>query len=151
MWSVVSGQWSVAAALAAVLVLAANAQADPKKELDQLQGVWKVTEAVRDGKPDEDIKGDTLTIAGESFTIKVSKGGDMKGNLKLDFAKKPKAVDLVNTDGAAKGSTFLGIYEVAGETMKLCLAPPAATERPKEFVSKPGANHMMITLKREKK
>ena len=50
-------------------------------------------------------------------------------------------------DGATH--TLLGIYEVDGDGMKTCLAPPGA-DRPTEFASKEGTGHMYYVWKRAK-
>ena len=55
----------------------------------------------------------------------------------------------MRTEGPGKGKTMLGIYELTGDTYKVCFALPGG-ERPKEFASKPGSKTMLIVMKREK-
>ena len=60
-------------------------------------------------------------------------------------------MDITITEGDAKGQLQLAIYELDGDTMKICANTPGDKERPKEFTSKPGSGHINIVLKREKK
>ena len=53
----------------------------------------------------------------------------------MAITTKPKMVDLTFTAGPEKGKTSLGIYEVDGDTWKICLGL-AGKGRPKEFTTK---------------
>jgi uncharacterized protein (TIGR03067 family) len=56
-------------------------------------------------------------------------GGERaEGTYKIDADKKPKEIDLVFS-----GHTFLGIYELKGDTLKLAIR---LNERPTDFSSK---------------
>src|ERR1019366_6726666 len=61
--------------------------------------------------------------------------------------KSPKTVDLNFTAGPEKGYRNLGIYELAGDTWKLCLATRGPI-RPKNFSTKPGDGVALETLVR---
>jgi uncharacterized protein (TIGR03067 family) len=136
------------ALLVAAIGLVSPAQ-DAKKDTDQLQGTWVVQALDRGGQTMADSKGDTLTIQGDKFTIKM-KNGEVKGTLKLDAAKTPRQIEFMITEGPQQG-TALGIYALQGDELKLCLAEPGAKERPKALASKEGETHLFVTLKREKK
>jgi hypothetical protein len=43
-----------------------------------------------------------------------------------------------------------GIYELGKGTLKWCTSSPGSTDRPEEFSTKEGVNHMLVTLKKEK-
>ena len=72
-----------------------------------------------------------------------------KGTSTFDPTKKPKTIDFTITEGAGKGDQFLGIYELDENTRKLCFAP-SGKERPTEFSSTPGYEHVLVTFVREK-
>jgi uncharacterized protein (TIGR03067 family) len=137
----------------AVLVVAFLVAADdPKKEIEKLQGTWKLVSLEVDGK--KATKGDIkkeqkMVVEGDKFSSTVDDKHSFKGTFKLDASKKPKAVDAVVTEGEYKGKTLLGIYEVEGDTMRACYAPPGK-ERPTEFVSKEGSGTYLYAYKREK-
>ena len=87
------------------------------------------------------IKDDKFTMMQENVTY--------AGTFKVDPSKKPHTIDITFTDGPEKGTTSLGIFEVDGDTYKLCLSQKGPT-RPTEFVAKPGTGFVLEVLKREK-
>jgi uncharacterized protein (TIGR03067 family) len=77
------------------------------------------------------LKALSLDIADGAYTVKVGDVVD-KGTLKIDPAAKPKAMDIIGTDGPNKGKTFLAIYELKGDTLRICY-DLAGKARPTEF------------------
>ena len=73
----------------------------------------------------------------------------MKAKITIDPTKKPKTIDYQVIDGPTKGKKHLGIYELAGDTLKSCFGAPGA-ERPTDFTSKPGDKHTATVWKRAK-
>ena len=132
-------------------VLAADGNKDDtKKEIDRFQGTWKFESLEIEGKkaPEEAFKGSRLVIKGDQFTY-TEGNGTYKGNFKVDVTQKPKTIDITFTDGPEKGKTIVGIYELEGDTYKVCLSVNDK-DRPKEFASKAGSGHVLEVLKREK-
>jgi uncharacterized protein (TIGR03067 family) len=70
--------------------------------------------------------------------------------IKLDSAKKPKSIDLTLTQGVGKGKVGLGIYELDGDTLKLCFPQDENAARPTEFKSTDGSRHGLLTMRRQK-
>jgi uncharacterized protein (TIGR03067 family) len=130
--------------------VAADEGKDPaRKELDRLQGEWKLVSATRDGKdmPEERVRGYRNTVKGDRFTVSHD-GKDVEtGKMQLNPAKKIKEVNLVLAEGKQMA---LGIYELSGDTYKLCYAPPGK-ERPTEFSGKAGTGWTLSVWQREKK
>jgi uncharacterized protein (TIGR03067 family) len=89
------------------------------------------------------IKGDKYTV----FRFDKARG---KGTLKLDATKNPKTIDALPDGPAGKMGPILGIYEIDGDTLKLCFAAPGM-ERPKDFTCKAGSGHTLTVWMREKK
>ncbi len=58
-------------------------------------------------------------------------------------------MDVNVTDGDAKGKKQLAIYEISGDTLKMCFAPHESKDRPSKFDSKE-AGHQYLELKRKK-
>ena len=56
--------------------------------------------------------------------------------------------DLVAAKGPDAGKAWLGIYEVSGNTLRLCLAEPGAKARPKSFDAGPGSGRLLVVGKR---
>jgi len=137
-------------------VAAGDAKEDAvKKDLAALKGTWTAVSAERDGKKltDEQLKGVTLVYDGAGrASVKKADQLLFDGTIKIDPAKKPKTLDATQTsEGENKGKTFLGIYEIEGDTLRICSAEPAGKDRPAEFSSKPGSGFFLRVYKREKK
>lgn len=135
-------------ALVAGFLIAAD---DPKDELKKLEGSYTMVSGEKDGKslPEKTIKTAKLVIKGDQHDFRI---GDetFKGTLKVDPSKKPKTIDATDTEGPFKGKTLHGIYELDGDTFKVCFAKPGE-DRPKEFSTKSGTGHILQVWKKEKK
>ena len=129
--------------------LAAPEIDDAKKDLEKMKGTWKAVAGEAGGNPlpDEFLKSIQFTITGDKYSLKQG-DEEEEGTLKLDAAKKPKTVDVSITKGRDKDKKQHGLYQVEGNTLKFCFAPPEK-ERPKEFAAKAGSENLVITLKRE--
>lgn len=137
---------------AACGLIAADDKKDDKKAKDDtaILGAWKIdkfdTGGGPGGPPQEALdkmrlvfkKDGKVTMAGGPS------GEDMEGEFKMDPAAKPKSIDL-----SMMGKTANGIYELDGDTLKLCIAEPPGSARPTEM--KPdGKGIAVVTLKRVK-
>jgi uncharacterized protein (TIGR03067 family) len=140
-------------ALIAGLLIAADAKEDEaKKDMEKMQGTWLLVSGERDGKKftDEEIKQAKLIVKGDTWRIPKSEVGTaQEGTFTLDPTKTPKWTDSMNGTGPDKGKTWKGIYELEGDTQKVCLAPPGK-DRPKEFATKAGSGYILQVWKREK-
>jgi RNA polymerase sigma factor (sigma-70 family) len=123
-------------------------EAKMKAEIEKLQGTWNVATLEVDGEkfPENVFKGSKIIVKGNAFTT-VSMGADYKGTFTIDISKTPKTIDLTFTDGPEKGNTSLAIYELDGDTWKMCLTI-GKVDRPKEFKTKAGSGLGLETLKR---
>ena len=124
---------------------------DAKKELEKWQGTWTLVGAEEKGQrtSDEDLKKVpvTLTSKDDKFTIKF---GDqmMEGTFKIYPDKKPKAYDAKGTDPEGKTHESIGIYEIDGDTLKVCFVQ-ADKERPKEFKTEAASDAAIHTYKKK--
>ena len=114
-----------------------------KDYLDVLQGAWTVVSVEVDGlkMPAGTAR---LVLKGDRFTT-IGMGADYDGTIAIDAKKKPKTLDMKFLSGPEKGNKNLGIFEVKGDTWRLCL-DMTGKARPKEFASKKGV--ALETLKR---
>jgi uncharacterized protein (TIGR03067 family) len=135
--------------VAVVLVGASLGTADDaEKDLKKLVGTWEEVSHTADGKAKsaDEVKGTTVVIDAAGKWEAFKDGTSLlKGTVKLDPGKKPKAADwaIDGSDMVAKG-----IYDVDGDTWKHCFA---LADRPTEFGSKEGSGVYYIVLKRVKK
>ena len=141
------------AAVTAMLFVAADTKDnDAKKELEKLQGTWYMAALEVEGQQvaEEKLQSAKLTIKGDKYTVTV-KDTNHETVITLDPTKKPKTIDMVFTDGPNKDKIHRGIYELDGDTFKLCRAREPDDERPTEFASQPKSGIFVVTWKRQTK
>ena len=145
-------------AFAVVLFLSLSLAADKddaKKDQDAIQGAWKIVSSETGGtNRTEEAKDHLIAFEGDTFALKKGDEVGLKGKFKLDPTKKPRAIDMTITEGGRegeKGKVLHGIYELGKGTLKWCTSEPGGTDRPKEFSTREGVNHMLVTLKKEKR
>ncbi len=138
------------AAVAILLLSGVHGQEKPASDLDRLQGTWVPSSAVFDGTeaPAELLKDRLWVIAGTQLSELNKDRRESRATLTLDAAKKPAALDVAYTDGAAKGQLGRAIYKIDGEVLTVCMALPG--ERPTEFASKRGGGLALLVFKRAK-
>jgi uncharacterized protein (TIGR03067 family) len=138
--------------LTAVLIVAVPASAEDKpKDEEAIQGTWTVVSKEMGGKktPDADLKALKVTIKDGTLTVDDGKKKD-KLAYKLDPSKTPKAIDLTGDKGDGKMTTP-AIYELDGDTLKICWSEKVPEDRPTELTGKADSGQTMMVLKREKK
>jgi len=135
------------AAVAALAVAAAPADADRAA----LRGTWVIEAATLEGRDHaDDFRGMKLVLDGDRYTIDFGKNTD-KGTFTLDPTKTPKRIDVRSAEGPFKGKTLPGIYELKGDTLRLCLeADGKADKRPTAFEAPGTTRNMLLTYRREK-
>ena len=111
-----------------------------------LEGTWVILEAELGGQklPDENIKGAKLILDEGKYRFQ-----NDQGEYKLYPGEKIKAMDIMGREGPNKGKTFLAIYELEGDTLKICY-DLAGKIRPKEFKTEAGTRQFLVTYKRDK-
>jgi uncharacterized protein (TIGR03067 family) len=123
----------------------ADDKADVEKELKKFQGTWTFESVEAGGKklPADQFKGITVTFEGDKYAVK--KGDEVveAATQKLDPSRSPKTLDAKVTDGPNKGAVILGIYEISGDTLKVCF-DPEGKKRPTEFKGESGAQTLVV-------
>jgi uncharacterized protein (TIGR03067 family) len=114
-------------------------------DLERLQGNWNITALEIEGRQMPST-GSRIVIHGDRFTT-AAMGAEYSGTIGIDTSKKPKQFDLTFTEGPEKGSRSLGIYELNGDTWRICLGLTGKT-RPRKFATAPGSGHALETLTR---
>jgi uncharacterized protein (TIGR03067 family) len=72
-----------------------------------------------------------------------------RGTFTIGLGVTPKRIDMTFTGGPEAGKTVLGVYELDGDTYKVCVGL-SGRGRPEGFASEPGSGHALEVLKREK-
>jgi uncharacterized protein (TIGR03067 family) len=115
-------------------------------DLECLQGTWNVVSLEMDGQ--KVSGGDArIVVRGSRFTS-ISMGATYEGTVTVHAASAPRGLDLRFEEGPEKGNTNFGIYELDGDTWKICLAT-RGSERPKEFAAPRGTGIALETLQRQ--
>ena len=138
-----------------------RADAAGKKELAKLEGTWTIVKM--------EINGNSLLEKDKPESKIVIKDGKVTSDAKeapkdgaelskvLDPSKKPKQITVPNFEGGdpKKGVTLIGIYELDGDELRVCVQAVETAnlkerekERPTAFDSKQG---VLLVFKREKK
>src|SRR5262245_10764766 len=141
------GIWAVLAA-ALVAAGAPGGEGEAKKELEKLQGTWKVLKAVKSGDPEpaDEVQKMRVVISGEKFTIQAGEKKEEAG-IKLDPSKKPAAIDL---RAVGDPVPVQGIHKLEKGQLTICFTRDGKP-RPKEFSSSQKAGTSLLVLEREKK
>jgi uncharacterized protein (TIGR03067 family) len=123
-----------------------------KKDLDKLQGTWKMASLEVGGKsvPADKLKNSTLTIKGDKYIINVNEK-TYETQMVLDPTQKPKTIDMKFLDGANKDKTALGSYKIDGETFTMCRALNPGQARPQDFGTWPNTNTFVVVWKKQEK
>jgi uncharacterized protein (TIGR03067 family) len=123
----------------------ADDTADVVKELKKFQGTWTFESVETGGKeqPAAAFKGMTVTFEGDKYAVK--KGDEVieAATLKLDPSRSPKTLDVTVTEGPNKGAAMPGIYEISGDTLKVCF-DPEGKKRPAAFKTASGPQTLVV-------
>jgi len=144
--------------LALLVALPAPGQdAASKSDLDRLQGRWKVVWSEESGVKNTEPA--VLVFKGDKAILEEKGRPPEEATFKVDATKKPKQLDLLQPPNPAakadKGLKIQAIYELDGDTLRICyrVPPPTAkdqtvSERPTQFGSAKGGT--LMHLQREK-
>jgi len=135
--------------LAVALSLSAFA-ADSPDDAKAVQGDWKPVKAELAGQPMPDavLKKISLKLDNGKYEVFVGESPD-RGTYTLDSAAKPKGMTVTGTEGPNNGKTFPAIYEINGDTMRICYDLSGA-KRPTEFKSVAGTKLYLVNYHRKK-
>jgi uncharacterized protein (TIGR03067 family) len=141
-------KWTVALAVIGLTLVAAENAKDDK---EQIQGTWAVTEAQVNGEmvndPGELRALQTMKLSFKGDTVINSNAKEIVSKFQLNAAKTPRTLDIVMVKKDMEVKMLL-LYELQGDTLKICFAKESGIKRPQEFTSK--GEQLILTMKREK-
>jgi uncharacterized protein (TIGR03067 family) len=131
--------------------LLAAANDPPRSDLEKLQGTWLLVAMENDGEdvPAEDFKDYKSVYEENRLTLLAGDRVRRRGIVTLEPSRRIKAINTWDQDGPYADQTVPGIYELEGDTLKLCFARPGE-ERPKAFTTKSGTGFLFCVYKRQK-
>lgn len=124
------------------------------EELKAMTGTWKPVSAENNGFPsaEGDLRGTRwVRDADGTWAFRRDDKTILTWKVKaIDAAKRPKAIDIEVADGPHKGTVYKGIYDLDGDTLRICFALPDRAERPTEFKAGKGSVCALSEFTREK-
>ncbi|MFO1512600.1 MAG: TIGR03067 domain-containing protein [Verrucomicrobiota bacterium] len=133
--------------LAGVLAAFAGPKADDTKDI---QGTWLPVKAELSGKPmPEEFLKKIVSLKLDSGKYVVTAESLDKGTYTMDAAAKPRTIDITGTEGPNVGKKIPAIYELNGDTLRICYNLGGDTH-PTEFKSPPGTKIFLVTYQRKK-
>jgi uncharacterized protein (TIGR03067 family) len=137
----------------------AKAAGEKSEEVANFDGTWGAVSYVENGHGEGETgpaneSGVLWVFKGDKVTwLADVEGASLQGSFKLDPKSKPKTIDFTfpPTPDFKKSTTILGIYEIEGDTLKICYGTDEGVKRPTEFKSKPKTSHVMIVFKKVEK
>jgi uncharacterized protein (TIGR03067 family) len=124
-----------------------------REELKRLEGTWDVVSMVQDGDDKPlvgTMKGLQAVIAGDQRTLRAGTTVLVQGSFRIDPTTRPRTIDVTITRGASRGQVLEGIYDLDGDTLRVCLAAKGGP-RPTEMSSKPDSGQTLMVHKAAKK
>jgi erythromycin esterase len=121
-----------------------------RRDVDRMQGTWQAVLMNAEGEI-QPLQGALanlqLVVKGDRRTIRSGATVFTEAYYRLNPAAEPPTIDLVVTRGGARGQVMLGIYEIAGDRLRVCYAM-AGRDRPRDFTPRPGSGHALQEMKR---
>jgi len=124
--------------------------ASPHDDAKAVQGNWTPAKAELAGEPlaDAVLKSISLKLENGKYEVFVGDRPD-RGTYTVDSASEPKSMTITGTGGPNNGKTFPAIYELEGDTLRICYDLSGA-KRPTEFKTSAGAKLYLVTYTRKK-
>ena len=98
-------------------------------DLKNIQGNWQVTHSEDNGKvaPQALLNNLQMIITKKKMSLQMAGGNMYRSTFKLDATTTPKSMDMTKN-----GKTIYGIYEIQGDTLRMCFAKESQP-RPTSF------------------
>ncbi len=124
---------------------ASESEAGPATELE---GEWAMVSGSMDGHPMEAslVKQGRRIVKGNQLTVLFGGQVFLKARVTIDASKSPKQIDYAIASSASAGSTQLGVYELEGKALRLCMAA-VGQARPADFTSAKGDGRTLTEWK----
>ena len=122
-----------------------------QKDIEAMQGVWTIESFTLDGNKvsGEQLKNWRRIVERNHATWKNGAATMVELDIKFDPSQEPMTLDSMIATGDSKGQTFLAIYELNGDELRVCFAS-TGKPRPTEYSSKPGSGQSLYTARRVK-
>lgn len=114
-----------------------------KPDFERIQGKWNTVSVWNDGI-DLPVRGSGFEFAAGRLThLKDGEPVGARGTYRLDEHKRPKWLDVHNDE---LNTDFVGIYELDGDSLKICINETTNPSRPTEFKSDKGQTSQKLMV-----
>lgn len=144
-------KWFMLAAMALIatpLTVIAGDDADVKKELNALEGKWRVVAITEAGKeiPKDKLPAISIEFRADGTATRQMPTEEIKCTLTLDPAKKPKRMMVAHESGSEKGQKQYAIYKLEADKFTGFFSQLGAPEedRPADFNAKDAKASLMV-------
>lgn len=112
----------------------------------ELEGEWAMVSAILNGVAMNQAMVEWCQRITRGNVSRVVAGPQVFVNVSftLDNSKQPHVIDYLNLEGASEGESQAGIFELIGDSLKICMSAPGHP-RPADFSSKPGDGRSYTT------
>jgi uncharacterized protein (TIGR03067 family) len=136
---------------------------ESKKDVEELQGNWLVSESITKGQKDVgkekgletnsfvDIRGFRMILTHVTSGNGKAIGVELRFSYELNANKNPKQMDLEVLEGENEGKRLHGIYLLEGDTLKIAMAMTSDEKRPTSFLPEEEPNGWHLVLERLKR
>lgn len=121
----------------------------PPPDSTAVQGRWLPVQAELAGQavPDTILQSISLRLDQGRYEVHAGPSTDL-GTYLLDTNARPKGMVITGTEGPNQGRTFPAIYELTGDTLRICYDLSGA-KRPTEFKTLAGTQLYLVTYHRQ--
>lgn len=121
-----------------------------KKDMDEIQGTWKLIALEADGQqaPAEIVATLRLVFKDDTLTFTPGEPSFTNYKFKLGPTTTPASITMIHAGGTHQGEAEMGIYLLDGDHLKICVG--AAGKVPKEFTARANSGQGMYSLERMK-
>jgi uncharacterized protein (TIGR03067 family) len=115
-----------------------------------LDGTWQIKSAELAGKKFPAQAGGTpMKLTLKQGTYEFQAESPDRGTVTYHDSAKPKQMDIKGVEGPNAGKTFLAIYELSGDDLKVCY-DLSGKSYPTEFKTMPNTQLFLVTYQRIK-
>jgi erythromycin esterase len=119
-----------------------------KRDMDRMQGTWQMVALNLEGEPeplDGPLANLQVIVTSDHRTVQAGEVVYARARYRINPLAEPPTIDVIVTHGGSRGQTMLGIYELNGRRLRVCLAS-GGRERPRDFCPKAGSGHVLQKL-----
>jgi erythromycin esterase len=121
-----------------------------KRELERMNGTWRMLAMNQDGEPaalEGTLANLQVIVQDDRRTLRSGDNVLAQAHYRLNPSAQPATIDIIVAQGAARGQTLLGIYEINEDRLRVCYAAHGR-DRPQDFNPKAGSGQTLQELKR---